>query len=163
MTALYAPIWIVPRSYPAQWWVWKAHIDTGSPVTIAGSRLAHDLLKQHIKQMGHPPQYERFNSATDHPLTVAPVDALVRVPLSVPLSATSEAARGDASHAIDMRVAAGIEDESEPDEAGNRTIKLKNWGDFDVLLGMDLLSQFKLTIEHGTITFDPPTADDPAG
>ena len=80
MTALYAPIWVVPRSYPAQWWVWKAHIDTGSPVTIAGSRLAHDLLSQHIKQMGRPPQYERFNSATDHPLTVAPVDALVRVP-----------------------------------------------------------------------------------
>ena len=163
MTALYAPIWVVPRSHPAHWWVWKAHIDTGSPVTIAGGRLAHDLLTQHIKQTGRPPQYERFNSATDHPLTVAPVDALVRVPLSVPLSATSEVARADASYAIDMRVAAGIEDESEPDEAGNRTITLKNWGDCDVLVGMDLLSHLKLTIEHGTITFDLPTADDSAG
>lgn len=62
-----------------------------------------------------------------------------------------------------MRVAAGIEDESEPDEAGNRTITLKSWGDCDVLVGMDLLSQFKLTIEHGTITFDPSPAGDPAG
>lgn len=161
MTALYAPIWVAPRS-PARWRVWKAHIDTGSPVTIAGSRLARGLLEQHIKQVGRPPRYERFNSATGHPLTVAPVDALVRVPLSVPLSATSEAVRSNASHSIGMRIAAGIEDESEPDEAGNRTITLKDWGDCDVLLGMDFLSQFKLTIEQGTITFDPPTADNSA-
>lgn len=159
MTAIYAPIWVVPRSFPAQWWLWKAHIDTGSPVTIAGGRLARDLLRQHVKTVGHPPQYERYNSATDHPLTVAPVDALVRVPRGVPLSATTQASRSDASHAIAMRVAAGIEEESAADEAGNRTITLKNWGDFDVLVGMDLLSQFKLTIEHGTIRFDPPTAD----
>ncbi len=159
MTAIYAPVWIVPRWYPAQWWIWKAHIDTGSPVTIAGSRLARDLLSHHIKRAGHPPRYERYNSATGHPLTVAPVDALVRVPLGVPLSATTQASRGDASHAIDMRVAAGIEQESEPDEAGNRTITLKNWGGFDVLAGMDLLSQFKLTVERDTIRFDPPAVD----
>ena len=74
----------------------------------------------------------------------APIGVVPR--MSVPMSATSEASRGDASDAIDMRVAAGIEDESGPDEAGNRTITLKNWGDFDVLVGMDLLSRLKEAI-----------------
>ena len=146
----------MPRGRPEQWWVWRAHIDTGSPVTIAGSGLAHDLLEHHIKLTGRPRQYERFSSATGHPLTVAPVEALVRVPLAVPLSAASQPPRGSASPAVGMRVAAGIEDESQPDDAGNRTITLKNWGDCDVLVGMDLLSQFRLTIEHGTVAFDLP-------
>lgn len=158
MTALYAPMWIVPSRLPTQWRLWKAHIDTGSPVTIAGSRLARHLLEQHIRHLGRPPPYERLRSATGHPLTVAPVDALVRVPLSMPMSAESAPpSRSAASHAIDMRVYAGIEAESETDDAGGRIITLKNWGDCDALVGMDLLSQFKLTMEHGTIRFDPPT------
>ena len=164
MTALYTPIWVVPRQYPAQWWQWKAHIDTGSPVTIAGSRLARDLLQPHVQNAGRPPPYERLRSATDHPLTVAPLDALVRVPLSVAMSADmSSAPRATASYAINMCVYAGIESESDEDDAGRRTITLKNWGDCDVLVGMDLLSQFMLTIQHGTIQFDPMTAAAPTG
>lgn len=158
MRALHAPMWIAPSRPPARWWLWKAHIDTGSPVTIAGSRLARRLLEQHVRHMGRPPPYERLLSATGHPLTVAPVDAVVRAALSMPMSAQSEPPpRPAASHAIDMRVCAGIEAESATDEAGGRAITLKNWGDCDVLVGMDLLSQFKLTIEHGTIRFDLPT------
>lgn len=153
MTALYAPIWIVPRVYPAQRWQWRGHIDTGSALTIAGGKLAHDLLYRHIKETGHHPQYERLISATNHLLTVAPVDALVRVPLSMPLtdpsSADADTLRDNASPTVSIRVAAGIEQETE------HSITLKDWGGFDVLVGMDLLSQFRLTIEHGTIQFDP--------
>ena len=152
MTALYTPIWVVTRHYRAQWWQWKAHIDTGSPVTIAGSRLAHDLLEQHMLHAGRPPSYERLRSATDHPLTVAPVDALVRVPLSVAMSGESSVSGVVKSHAIGMRVYAAIE--SDEDRAGRRTITLKDWGDCDVLVGMDLLSQFELTIKNGTVRFD---------
>ena len=152
MTALYTPIWVVPRLYRAQWWQWKAHIDTGSPVTIAGSRLAHDLLEHHIRHAGRPPPYERLRSATDHPLTVAPVDALVRVPLSVALSGESTVSNIMKSRALDMRVYAAIE--SDEDLAGRRTITFMDWGDCDVLVGMDLLSQFDLTIKNGTIRFD---------
>jgi len=158
VTALYAPIWVAPDSGAARWRPWKAHIDTGSPVTIAGSRLAHDLLERHIKHTGHPPPYERLRSATGHPLTVAPVDALVRVPLSISVSAQSESPpTTTASRAVGMCVYAGIEAVQEAEESRGRRITLKDWGDCDVLAGMDLLSQFKLTIQHGTVRFDPPT------
>ena len=123
----------------ARWRLWKAHIDTGPPVTVAGSRLARDLLEQHIKHTGHPPPYERLRSATGHPLTVAPVDALVRVPLSTPISARSESPpTTTASRAMGMCVYAGIEAVQAAEESKGRTITLKNWGDCDVLVGMDL-------------------------
>ena len=74
------------------------------------------------------------------------------------MSAQSESpSTTTASRAIGMCVYAGIEAVQEAEESKGRTITLKNWGDCDVLVGMDLLSQFKLTIQHGTVRFDPPT------
>ena len=156
MTALYTPIWITPHRYPAQRPRWKGHIDTGSPLTIAGGRLAHGLLGQHIRNEKRPPTYERIYSATNHFLTVAPIDSIVKVPLSVPVSdETPDPTSVPLSADVRMLVYAAIESE---EEAGQqRAINLKDWGTFDVLVGMDLLSQFKLTIDGGAVQFDPPT------
>ena len=111
---------------------------------MAGGPLAEDLLRGHWNryQVLPPPRF--IYTADNNPILAFPIDSVLQVPVRHAVAFT-EGAIMDNLHDVRIPVYAGVAQDGQ----------IVGWSDCDMLIGMDLLSRFCVTIIDGTTRLDP--------
>lgn len=143
-SALYVPVRVAPdrpQVYPTPC---RAQVDTGSTLTLAGGELAEDLLADHWSRYQYFPPPISIRTADNNSFLAFPIDSAVQVPV-YQAAEFIEGAPLFNPFDLNITIYAGI-------KQGGGVI---GWDDCDMLIGMDLLSLFRVTIVSGTTQFDP--------
>lgn len=98
-----------------------------------------------------------FTSASNHSIHALGFSALIRVPIGTDVSKDAERDDLPMSHSVAGPVFApctvtGADEDGNPQAL---TEDRRPLGDFDVLLGLDVISQFRMTADGPYVRFDP--------
>lgn len=141
MDALYVPVFVAPERLGDALVPCRAQIDTGSTLTIAGGNLAEALLSDYWSRFQALPPPQTVYTADNNPIPIFPIDSVLQVPINQ--YARFGEGDGPASdyelHTVNIPIYAGIKDDG----------GCVGWEDCDMLIGMDLLTRFCVTIILG--------------
>lgn len=156
-SGIYAPVRVAARAYPARQRPFLALIDTGATGTLISWEACEDTGL--LRPQNGSPFLHVFTSASNHSIHALGFSALIRVPEGLDVSKDTDHDDLPMSNSVSGPVFAPCT-VAEQDEDGNAqalTEDRRPLGDFDVLLGLDVISQFRMTVDHPHVRFDPST------
>ncbi len=100
-----------------------------------------------------------FTSASNHSIHALGFNAVIRVPIGTYVSRESQSDGLTMSHSVAVPVFAPctVVERSEDGSAQTLTEDRKPLGNFDVLLGLDTISNFRMTVSVPYVRFDLPS------
>ena len=127
----------------------RAEIDTGASRTLAGGYLGEALLLGHQQQYRGIPVPVPFSAADGRPFVGFPVSATVQVPVGQPVRFVAGDPMPTSLTAVNTSVYVGMS--ISLDGGGYKYV---HWDECDMLVGRDLISMFRLTVEGGMTTLE---------
>ena len=156
-SGIYAPVQVAARAFPARQRPFLALIDTGATGTLISWGVCEDTGL--FRPENGSPFLNVFTSASNHTIHALGFSALIRVPTGLDVSKDTGHDDLPMSSSVSVPVFAPCM-VAEHDEGGNPhalTEDRRPLGDFDVLLGLDVISQFRMIVDGPQVRFDPPT------
>lgn len=147
--ALYVPVFVAPERPDVGLVPCRAQIDTGASFTMAGGELAENLLEDHWNRFQSLPPPRFIYTADNNPILAFPIDSLLQVPVHHAVMFEEGAV---VEHLYDVRIPVYV--------GAAQDGQIVGWSDCDMLVGMDLLSRFCVTIVDGTTRLDPLPSHD---
>ena len=156
-SGIYTPLRVSARAFPARQRPLLALIDTGAAGTLISWAACEDTGLLH-PQNGMPFLHV-FTSASNHSIHALGFSALIRVPIGTDVSKDTSHDDLSMSSSVPGPVFAPCTvDQHDDDETPQSlTEDRRPLGDFDVLLGLDVISQFRMTVDGPHVRFDPST------
>lgn len=132
---------------------WRAQIDTGSTLTMAGGELARSLLHGHLRHHPTLPTPLPTYTADNNLVMAFPIDSVLQVIVRRLVAYDHPSSTPDRWHSMNVPVYATV----------TRDLKIVGWDDCDMLIGMDVLSRFQVTIVATQRDSTPSKSSDPQG
>lgn len=156
-SGIFAPVRVAARAYPARQRPFLALIDTGATGTLISWEACEETGLLH-PQNGMPFLHV-FTSASNHSIHALGFNALIRVPVGLDVSKDTGHDDLPMSASVPGPVFAPCTVAEHTDDGNPQALTedRRPLGDFDVLLGLDVISQFRMTVDGSQVRFDPPT------
>ena len=156
-SGIYTPLRVSARAFPARQRPLLALVDTGATGTLISWAACEDTGL--LRPQNGMPFLHVFTSASNHSIHALGFSALIRVPIGIDVSKDTGHDDLPMSHSVDGPVFAPctVAEHGEDENLQALTEDRRPLGDFDVLLGLDVISQFRMTVDGPHVRFDPST------
>ena len=156
-SGIYAPLRVSARAFPARQRPLLALIDTGATGTLISWAACEDTGL--LRPQNGMPFLQVFTSASNHSIHALGFSALIRVPIGIDVSKDTDHDDLPMSSSVPGPVFAPCTVDQGDDDGTPQSLTedRRPLGDFDVLLGLDVISQFRMTVDGPHVRFDPST------